>query len=221
MLQHGIARLRPETRLARIGHEVHAHRLASLRIDIRQTTQLQSELRMRIRHVFQVRRHAWTPENRNGRVSAVKSVIRAGIAARGIADHFNRKLGLPFFRRPWNRQPDQPTIQQQGVRALLLLRKIGTIRSVHRGKQRILSLSGVPSLANRRGRNSHRIRRLMTSDASAPVGAQRFKKWMSLGVHRAGCIDNAQPPKSIVELKLRAKHAAGLPGSIQRYFDAA
>ena len=98
VLKRGVSRLRSEARLARIGHEIHADRLSSLRIDIGQPTQLQRELRVGIRNVLQVRRHARTPEYGHRGSGAVKPVSSAGIATGGIAHHFNRKLRLSLLR---------------------------------------------------------------------------------------------------------------------------
>src|SRR5580698_5503129 len=94
------------------------------------------------------------------------------------------------------------------MRALLLLWKIGTVGAVDRGEQRVLSLGGMPSLANRGGRDRHCIGRLMASDAGAAVRAQWFKEGMALGAHRAGDVYNAQLSKRVGESKFPGKYAA-------------
>ena len=172
-------RLRLERRFTSIGHEIHADRLAGFRIDIGQHAGLQHDRRAAGNNVFQIRRHAGTPIDGNRRLGALETVLAAGIASGRVAHHLDRELdrlrrAVGISRRPGERNPEKPALEQERMRAFLLLRQVRTVRAVERREDRVLAIGRVPAVGQAGGRYAHSPRWLMTSDAGAPVRSQRL-----------------------------------------------
>ena len=105
MIVIGAFRLNRQRRCARIGHHVHADRLARSRVFIQQDSQLHIERPVVwSKDVFEVGRRPWSSENRNRGPGAVQPPDRIAVHTGRITNDFDSEL------RVWvlGRRPGQP-----------------------------------------------------------------------------------------------------------------
>ena len=146
--------------------------------------------------------------------AALEAVDRIEVDAGRIADDLDGELGRDRApgdrpRRPRQPDADQAAIEQQRMRALLVLRQARVVGAVDGGEHRIAAAGHAPALAQRRHREAHRIRRLMTGHARASVGAERREERMPVRVDRAGGQQHAEPTLGIGE-----RHLGGEPPAL-------
>src|SRR5580704_18486768 len=91
------------------------------------------------------------------------------------------------------------------MRALSLLRRTGTVRTIHRGKQRILAVRCVPARPDGRHRNTHAFGRLMTGDTRPAVTADRLEERMAAGVQRTRGIEYSHLACWVVKVRTGAQ----------------
>jgi hypothetical protein len=200
MSHDGADRLGLERGLARIGQEIHCRRISGFRIDIGKHARLQNERTSPGHDVFQVHRRARTAVDRNRRLSAIQAIFRAGVAASGIANDFDLEVDgvrrtVSILRGPRERNAEQTAVQQERVRAPLILRETRAVRTVERRKDRVLAVRAHPALDHAGCGNAHRIRRLMAVHTSAAVRPQRHKEGMAFGIHRPRGVNH--PKRSV------------------------
>ena len=103
--------------------------------------------------------------------------------------------------------------------ALQTLREPGTIRTIERREYRVFAVGRAPTVDEARGGDAHPVGWLVTIHAGAPVGSQRIKERMAVGVHGSRRVENAE--RSISALKSvelgQYRFAARLnPGDLER-----
>src|SRR6185369_6268945 len=104
------------------------------------------------------------------------------------------------------------------MRALLILRQSGTIRTVELGEYRVFTVGQPPALEQTLYRDAHPVGRLMTIYAGSSVGSQRGKERMAFGVHGPRRVNHAERSFDAVKgVELRQDGAAaGLdPGDLE------
>ena len=185
---------------ARVGHQVHARRLARLRVDGRRHAVLADEradAEVLVRRVLRVGHGPRTPVDRDGGRRAVQPVAGIRVAAARIAHDFNRELrvdarAVRSLRRPRQRDPEQTAIEQLRVRTGIVGRQVGTVHAVHGRKQRVLAAGGRPPLSNAAHRQRHAVGRLVARDAGAAVRADGLEERMPLRAERTGRVQHAE-----------------------------
>ena len=215
MIAIGALRLDPQVRHAGVGHDVHAGRQPGVGILVHQHAQLHVEEAVGARDVFEVRGRARPAEHRDrgrrrcagrrpGRDSRPVGSRTTSIANSGVTPAGGHAMA----------DAKQAAVEQQRVRAGLILRQAGIVRPVDGREDRILAAGGAPALADRLHRDAHRVRGLVAGHARASVGADRLEEGMALGLDRTARRSARPGGRGRWRTPGRAAASTPLPGSI-------
>ena len=212
----GIGGLRLQRRRPRVGHHVHAGRQTRLGISHGRQTALgdeRADAEVAVRQVLRVRDGPRPAVHRHGRLRRLQAVDGVRVAARGIAHDLEREFdgqrrARGVARRPRRCDPDEAARQEQRMRGRIAGREMRAVAAVDGREQRVLPARRVPALADRRHRQRHGVRGLVTGDAAAAVGAERREKRVVAGIDRAGRIEDAERAGGVRVERFRGQRPA-------------